>query len=155
MSASDQPDRVRLERYIGRMERGEFWLAHEELEALWMERRDDALKGLIHLAAALVHAQRGNRGGVSAKASSCLRLVGDRDEVMGLRLDPVRAMAERLLEVARGDSPPQESVEAVGMARWYEGEVDPDVLEEVELPYRVRRYDDGYRIGRDPHRRDD
>jgi Domain of unknown function (DUF309) len=48
--------------------RGEFFEAHELLEPAWMGTRDlaerDALQGLIKLAAAYVHAVRGNAVGV-------------------------------------------------------------------------------------------
>ena len=47
--------------------RGEFYLAHEELEPAWMGTADpgerELLAGLIKLAAAFVHASRGNPAG--------------------------------------------------------------------------------------------
>jgi hypothetical protein len=49
-------------------ERGDFFLAHEDLEPAWMGSSDVAeravLQGLIKLAAAYVHAVRGNPRGV-------------------------------------------------------------------------------------------
>jgi uncharacterized protein len=39
---------------------GAFFTAHEVLEGLWMRRRDDGLQGLIQLAVALHHIERGN-----------------------------------------------------------------------------------------------
>ena len=49
--------------------RGDFYLAHEELEPAWMAARDpgerERLAGLIKLAAAFVHAARGNPAGVA------------------------------------------------------------------------------------------
>lgn len=57
--------RAGLEAYA----RGEFFEAHELLEPAWMGTRDvaerDALQGLIKLAAAYVHAVRGNPLGVA------------------------------------------------------------------------------------------
>gem|GEM_PF-651883 len=48
--------------------RGDFYLAHEELEPAWMAAHDlgerETLGGLIKLAAAFVHAARGNPAGV-------------------------------------------------------------------------------------------
>lgn len=50
-------------------ERGAFYLAHEELEPAWMAADDpgerELLGGLIKLAAAYVHAARGNPAGVA------------------------------------------------------------------------------------------
>jgi hypothetical protein len=50
-------------------ERGDFYLAHEELEPAWMAAADpgerELLGGLIKLAAAHVHAARGNAVGVA------------------------------------------------------------------------------------------
>ncbi len=65
------PDEARtaaVARGIASFERGEFYLAHEELEPAWMAAADPAeralLGGLIKVAAAYVHAARGNPLGV-------------------------------------------------------------------------------------------
>ena len=42
---------------------GDFFTAHEVLEGLWRRRRDDGLQGLIQLAVALHHIERGNLRG--------------------------------------------------------------------------------------------
>ncbi len=42
---------------------GDFFMAHEVLEGLWVRRRDDGLRGLIQLAVALYHIERGNLKG--------------------------------------------------------------------------------------------
>jgi predicted metal-dependent hydrolase len=42
---------------------GDFFMAHEVLEGLWTRRRDDGLRGLIQLAVALHHIERGNLRG--------------------------------------------------------------------------------------------
>lgn len=56
-----------VERGLAAYERGAFYLAHEELEPAWMAAADPAerelLGGLIKLAAAYVHAARGNPAG--------------------------------------------------------------------------------------------
>jgi len=101
-----------LEAYV----RGDFFLAHEDLEPAWMGTADLAersvLQGLIKLAAAYVHAVRGNLPGVArnlsgarsrlispgaAEAGAALagldvgRLVRDIDLRLGeLTADPVR-----------------------------------------------------------------
>jgi predicted metal-dependent hydrolase len=58
-----------IARGLAAYERGDFYLAHEELEPAWMGTDDAAdrelLGGLIKLAAAFVHAARGNRAGVA------------------------------------------------------------------------------------------
>jgi predicted metal-dependent hydrolase len=42
---------------------GDFFMAHEVLEGLWIRCRDEGLRGLIQLAVALYHIERGNRKG--------------------------------------------------------------------------------------------
>ena len=58
-----------LARGLAAYARGEFYLAHEELEPAWMAADDpgerERLAGLIKLAAAFVHAARGNPAGVT------------------------------------------------------------------------------------------
>lgn len=67
-------------RGLAAYERGEFYLAHEELEPAWMGSDDPAeralLGGMIKLAAGLVHAARGNPAGVRTNlAGARARLV--------------------------------------------------------------------------------
>ncbi len=61
--------------------RGDFYLAHEELEPAWMAAADpgerELLGGLIKLAAAFVHAARGNPAGVRTN------LCGARERLAG------------------------------------------------------------------------
>ncbi len=58
-----------LARGLAAYARGDFYLAHEELEPAWMAADDpgerERLAGLIKLAAAFVHAARGNPAGVT------------------------------------------------------------------------------------------
>ena len=42
---------------------GDFFMAHEVLEGLWIRNRDEGLRGLIQLAVALHHIERGNLKG--------------------------------------------------------------------------------------------
>jgi len=67
MTAPDR--RAALAAGLEAYERGDVFLAHELLEPAWMGTRDlaerELLQGLIKLAAAFVHAARGNAAGVS------------------------------------------------------------------------------------------
>lgn len=47
--------------------RSEFWESHEVLEAPWRQHRSGFYKGLILLASAYVHVQRGNPRGIAAQ----------------------------------------------------------------------------------------
>jgi uncharacterized protein len=49
--------------FAQRWNAGDFFMAHEVLEGLWMRRRDDGLRGLIQLAVALHHIEHGNLRG--------------------------------------------------------------------------------------------
>lgn len=48
--------------------RGEFWESHEVLEGPWRERGSGFYHGLILVASAWVHVQRGNPRGIRAQA---------------------------------------------------------------------------------------
>jgi len=72
-------------------ERGDVFLAHELLEPAWMGTRDlserELLQGLIKLAAAFVHAARGNAAGVAKNlrgAGDRLARVGDAGASVGI-----------------------------------------------------------------------
>jgi len=58
-----------VERGLAAYARGDFYLAHDELEPAWMGSADPAerelLAGLIKVAAAFVHASRGNSAGTA------------------------------------------------------------------------------------------
>ena len=55
---------------------GEYWLAHEALEAIWRSLPNGpeslVIQGLIQAAAALLHQSRGNRHGVEAVGNAAL-----------------------------------------------------------------------------------
>jgi uncharacterized protein len=56
---------------------GEFFRAHEVLEGLWVRTRDRGQQGLIQMAAALYHVQRGNLKGARTMIERALpRLLG-------------------------------------------------------------------------------
>lgn len=106
--------RAALARALDAYGRGDFFLAHELLEPAWMGSRDPGERalhsGLIKLAAAFVHAVRGNRVGVEKN------LAGTRDRLLravpaGPSFDiDVPALLERVdacrAAVQRGDAPP-------------------------------------------------
>ena len=92
-------------------ERGDFFRAHEDLEPAWMGTRDLAeravLQGLIKLAAAYVHAVRGNPAGTERNLVGARRRLvepGASDAAVGLdRLDVARLIEDidlRLAELA-------------------------------------------------------
>jgi predicted metal-dependent hydrolase len=55
--AADEPE---IRAFAQSWNEGKFFMAHEVLEGLWVRRREDALQGLIQLAVALHHIERGN-----------------------------------------------------------------------------------------------
>jgi len=101
--------------------RGEFYLAHEELEPAWMAATDrgerELLAGLIKLAAAFVHAARGNPAGVTTN------LRGARERLAGARADGAEggldlaallaAIDEQLALLAAMPSPPAHTSQTV------------------------------------------
>jgi predicted metal-dependent hydrolase len=97
-----------LARGIELIRSGEYFEAHEELEDEWRVAPGDErdfLQGLVHVAVAWYHAERGNHPGCErqlAKANS--RLDGYRPHHRGVDVDSLLAEVEdarRLLE--RGD----------------------------------------------------
>jgi hypothetical protein len=132
-------------RFVARFDRGEYWLAHEELEELWQHDRRDLYKGLIQLAAAFVHVERGNWRGAARLFETALGyLEGYPSPSEGFDLDQIRARARRALrqvERLRVDE-----AQRVGeslrfrLASCFAGEIPADAVADVELPYRVRRH---------------
>lgn len=148
-----------LLRFILRFDRGEYWLSHEELEELWLREKQDLYKGLIQTAAAFVHIGRGNWRGAASKlehVSDYLREVEDRRR--GLDVAAIRArvaaVADHIGDLRQGRAEEFDETLRFTLEPFFEGDLSGVELEEAELPYRVRRHEEGYRIGRDPHRRD-
>ena len=147
-----------LRRFLTRFDQGEYWLAHEELEPLWLRERDELSKGLIHLAAGLLHARRHNWRGAHAKISSAHTLLCKAFPTLkGVRLDELRdtvgQMCAGISAYLVCDDGDDSLVPDLKLAPFFPVGTAIDV-EPVELPYRVRRYDSGYRLGRDARRRD-
>ncbi|MFW6198419.1 MAG: DUF309 domain-containing protein [Acidobacteriota bacterium] len=142
-----------------RFDRRQYWRSHEELEELWLRDRRDVYKGLIQVAAAFVHIGRANwRGAVSKLEQALENLHGAGERHRGLDLVAVReragAVAEHVRALAAGDTEEFDEELRFTLEACFEGDLAGVELEEMELPYRVRRHREGYRIGRDPHRRD-
>ena len=111
-----------IERGLAAYERGAFYLAHEELEPAWMGTDDAAerelLGGLIKVAAAFVHAARGNRTGAATNLRGAReRLVGaaaaDRDG--GLDLPGLLAAIDDRLARLAAEPVAAESAELRGL----------------------------------------
>jgi predicted metal-dependent hydrolase len=91
---------------------GAFFEAHEELEDEWRaapaEERD-FLQGLVHVAVAWLHAERGNRNGCERQlAKAERRLAAYRPRHRGVDVDMVLAdvaAAQRLVEAGSVDLP--------------------------------------------------
>ena len=74
-----------------------FFEAHEVLEGLWMRTRDRRQQGLIQLAAALYHVQRGNLKGARTMFDRALPRLRDPGAAAGpIDLEPMIAFAERV-----------------------------------------------------------
>jgi len=145
----DHPEQVL--RFVARFDRGDYWLAHEELEDLWLEDRNDLYKGLIQVAAAFVHVDRNNWNGATKMFASALGLLDDYPaRQQGFDLERIRECAAAALDHVEG-------LKRTGSRRFDEslrfhlrplfaGYVGADIVKDVELPYRARRHE------RDPER---
>ncbi len=141
-----------LIRFVCRFDAGEYWLAHEELEELWLSDRRDVYKGLIHLAAACLHLERGNHAGAGTKFGSARHHISN-DAAALPDLDTDRLLAA-IAEVADNLPAETEAPRSLRLQDFIQLGQGAPTVEPVELPYRVQRHGQGYRPGRDPHRRD-
>ena len=96
--------RAALAAGLAAYDRGDAFLAHELLEPAWMGTRDiderELLQGLIKLAAAFVHAARGNAVGVAKNlegARERLPNAGDAGARLGIDAAALRAAIEARL----------------------------------------------------------
>lgn len=158
MADARRPLPRRVLRFIDRFDRAEYWLSHEELEEQWMEDRRDCYKGLIHIAAALLHAERGNRNGAATKMGSALDYLLADPDCPGFDGEALVAYArqlERTLpESGSGDQLAEWAASRPPLRPLFRHDVPDRIAPDEELPYRVRRHDEGYRVRRDPRRRD-
>ena len=112
MAAPDR--RAALAAGLEAYDRGDAFLAHELLEPAWMGTRDTAerelLQGLIKLAAAFVHAARGNAAGVTKNlrgARERLASAGDAGRRFGIDGPGLFAAIDaRLASPIEVDDPP-------------------------------------------------
>lgn len=82
--------------FASRFDRGEFWESHEVLETPWRVNRSSFYKGMILLASAWVHVQRGNPRGIVAQLDKAVRHLGPyRPAYLGLDVDSILAHAAR------------------------------------------------------------
>jgi Domain of unknown function (DUF309) len=87
---------------------GEFWESHEVLEGPWRARRSGFYHGLILLASAYVHVQRGNPRGVAAQLEKCVRALTLYAPVyLGLDVAALLAHAERARAAVLADPAPE------------------------------------------------
>jgi hypothetical protein len=139
-----------LLRYVARFDRREYWLAHEELEELWQLDRRDFYKGMIQIAAAFVHIERHNWRGAKRLLTTGLGYIesaaGDES---GFDVARVRTMtsdaAKRVGALSEGASGVFEDSLYFALSPLFAGEVPPGIVGSEPLPYRVRRYANGYR----------
>jgi len=76
---------------------GNFFLAHEVLEGLWIRTRDRGQQGLIQLAVALYHVERGNERGARRMIERALPRLRDPQAVAGpIDLDALALYAEQV-----------------------------------------------------------
>lgn len=137
-------------RFVARFDRREYWLAHEELEELWQEDRSDFYKGLIQVAAGFVHVDRENWNGARTLMKSALEyLDGYPNQHRHFDVEAVRRATRRALRevgfLAEGKASDFDDAARFRLAQCFAGDVRPGAVEDVELPYRVRRYEEGYR----------
>jgi predicted metal-dependent hydrolase len=92
----------RLQLAIDHFNASEWYLCHDGFEELWHETQGPmrpVLQGLLQIAVAELHLERGNRRGATVLMGEGLgRLRGCGDEALGLALSPVRHLAARRLE---------------------------------------------------------
>jgi predicted metal-dependent hydrolase len=89
---------------------GRYFECHEAWEEVWKHADGDAKRfyqGLIQLAVAILHVQRGNRhGAASVYAKACRNLASLPDEYMGVALENLRRDAAAFMDEAGGGKSP-------------------------------------------------
>ncbi len=141
---------LELRRYVARFDRGEYWLAHEEMEEHWQVDRRDPFKGLIQIAAAFLHIERRNWRGAQRLLRTALDYLTDvPDRFEGFDVGTIRVKAADVLSqvnrLADGEDGRFDDSLRFQMAPLFAAEISDGIVEDTELPYRVRRYEEGYR----------
>ena len=111
----DAESRQAVAEWAALLNQGAYFAAHEVLEAPWLRAKEPEksfLKGLIHVAVALLHYQRGNGHGARVKYASAVRyLSGERPTDSGVDVDGLLAQMERffadLLALPPKSRPPE------------------------------------------------
>ena len=99
----DEPE---IPAFAERWDAGDFFMAHEVLEGLWIRRRDDGLRGLIQLAVALHHIGRGNlRGARTMIERARKRLANPANAPSAIDLKMMDAYAARVGMALQGGDP--------------------------------------------------
>ena len=81
---------------------GNFFMAHDVLEGLWVRTRDDGLQGLIQLAVALHHIERGNYAGARSMIERArARLVNPQNAPCAIDLKMMDEYAARVAAALR------------------------------------------------------
>ncbi len=101
----DPPDpSAALAAFAALFDAGAFWEAHEVLEGLWRVDGDPVWQGLIQIAAAGVHLQRGRPDPAARVLDRALGHLAAR-ESPHVDLPTVRARAEALRDATRAEGP--------------------------------------------------
>ena len=97
---------------------GDFFMAHEVLEGLWVRNRDEGLRGLIQLAVALYHIECGNRKGARTMIERARpRLKNPRNSPYGIDLAMMDAYAARVGAVLAAGEPDAGELNKIVAAR--------------------------------------
>jgi hypothetical protein len=93
----------RLAAAVALFNAGDWYGCHDGFEALWHETQGPmrpVLQGILQIAVAQLHLERGNTRGATVLMGEGLgRLIPCGEEAMGLRLGPLREAAQQRLEV--------------------------------------------------------
>jgi predicted metal-dependent hydrolase len=99
-----------FQRGIGQFNARRFFDAHETWEQIWLQSKEPEkthLQGIIQIAAAFHHYQRGNTAGaISLLQAGVRRLETCAAEFRGLALDDLRSAAREWAELLRDDKDP-------------------------------------------------
>jgi uncharacterized protein len=98
---------------------GDFFLAHEHWEGVWLqcvEPEKTFLQALIQIAAAFHHRQRGNLAGAASLLRAALRKLGSYPgECEGVAVEELRASLRAWLDaLERGERAPQLPMPVIG-----------------------------------------
>ena len=110
---------------LASFEAGEWYVCHDQLEAVWHQSLEPArtpLHALLQIAVAMVHWENGNRRGATllwAEASARLRRCGD--NILGVDLSPLQRQAADwlrfLMDPEAGAAPPPPCLRPPGKAQ--------------------------------------